>query len=154
MSISLRFFLFTDAGMQRVSQRVMDGLCHGEDAMPQFAETKQKIVGALVEFDDGKPLRILDVSGSYLEFDKHGKVLEGYLAQGAFEAMETYDALERSKRVLHSIPRQHIIFSINRRTVKQRRRNIKRSSILGVGACRRMQRSLRLSQVDHPLRAF
>ncbi|MCE3257595.1 MAG: hypothetical protein K0Q64_1678 [Nitrobacter vulgaris] len=44
----------------------------------------------------GKPSRILDVPGSYLEFDKHGKVLQGYLAQGAFEAMETYDALERS----------------------------------------------------------
>ena len=44
----------------------------------------------------GKPSRILDVPGSYLEFDQHGKVLQGYLAQGAFEAMETYDALERS----------------------------------------------------------
>ncbi len=102
MSISLRFYLFTEAGMQRISQRVMDGLCHGEDAMPQFAETKQKIAAAVVEFDNRKPLRILDLSGSYLEFDQQGRVLEGYLAQSVFEAMETFDALERSKRVAPS----------------------------------------------------
>ena len=102
MSVSVRFYIFAQEGMQRISQRVMDGICHGEDALPQFAETKQKIASAVVEFEDGKPSRILDVTGSYLEFDKHGKVLQGYLAQGAFEAMETYDALERSKRVAPS----------------------------------------------------
>lgn len=101
MSISVRFYLFTDAGMQRISQRVMDGLCHGEDAMPQFAETKQKVVNVVVELDDGKPSRILEATGTYLHFDKRGKVHES-LVRGGFEAMETYEALERSKRIAPS----------------------------------------------------
>jgi hypothetical protein len=101
MSISVRFYLFTDAGMQRISQRVMEGLCHGEDAMPQFAETKQRVANVIVELDDGKPSRILEATGSYLHFDKHGKVHES-LVRGGFEAMETHEALERSKRIAPS----------------------------------------------------
>lgn len=101
MSISVRFYLFTDAGMQRIPQRVMEGLCHGEDAMPQFAETKQRVANVIVELDDGKPSRILEATGSYLHFDKHGKVHES-LVRGGFEAMETYEALERSKRIAPS----------------------------------------------------
>jgi hypothetical protein len=101
MSISLRFYLFTAEGMQRISQRVMDGLCHGEDAMPQFAETKQRVANVVVELEDGKPSRILETTGSFLHFDKHGKVHES-LAQSGFEAIETYEALERSKRIAPS----------------------------------------------------
>jgi hypothetical protein len=101
MSISLRFYLFTAEGMQRISQRVMDGLCHGEDAMPQFAETKQRVANVVVELEDGKPSRILETTGSFLHFDKHGKVHES-LAQSGFEAIETYKALERSKRIAPS----------------------------------------------------
>lgn len=101
MSISVRFYLFTDAGMQRISQRVMNGLCDGEDAMPQFAETKQRVVNVVVELDNGKPSRILEATGSYLHFDKRGKVHES-LVRGGFEAMETYEALERSKRTAPS----------------------------------------------------
>lgn len=97
MSISVRFYLFTDEGMQRISQRVMEGLCHGKDAMPQFSDTKQRVANVVVELADGKPSRILETTGSYLQFDKDGKVHE-WLMRGGLEAMETYDALERSKR--------------------------------------------------------
>lgn len=43
--------------MQRISQRVMEGLCHGEDAMPQFAETKQRVANVIVESEALKPMR-------------------------------------------------------------------------------------------------
>lgn len=101
MSISLRFYLFTAEGMQRISQRVWEGLCHGEDAMPQFAETKQRVANVVVEMEDGKPSRILEATGSYLIFDKQGKVHES-LVRRCFEAVETYEALERSKRIAPS----------------------------------------------------
>lgn len=97
MSISVRFYLFTDEGMLRISQRVMDGLCHNQDSMPQYADTKQKIANVVVELENGKPSRILEATGSYLRFNKHGKVHVS-LVRSAFQAMETYDALERSKR--------------------------------------------------------
>jgi hypothetical protein len=98
MAISLRFYIFAPAGLQRISRRVMEGLCHGQDAMPQFAGTKQKIANAIVELEDGKPARLLQVEGSYLQFDHTGKVDES-LRRSAIEAMETFDALEQSERI-------------------------------------------------------
>jgi hypothetical protein len=71
----------------------MEGLCHGEDAMPEFANTKQKVANVTVEVENGKPARIVQASGSYLHFDQKGKVHDS-LQHGAFEAVETYDALE------------------------------------------------------------
>jgi hypothetical protein len=97
MTISIRFYIFADAGLQRVSQRVMDGLAHGQDAMPQFAGTKQKLANVIVELE-GKPARITRADGSFLHFDAAGKVYESLVNSG-FEAMETFDALERSKRI-------------------------------------------------------
>jgi hypothetical protein len=98
MSISIRFYIFAPDGLQRISQRVMNGLCHGKDAMPQFANTKQKIANAIIELADGKPTRVLEIEGTFLEFDQRGKVQE-YLQRGFVQAMETFAALERSERL-------------------------------------------------------
>jgi hypothetical protein len=35
--------IFAESGHQRISQRLMDGLAYGKDAMPQFAGTKQRV---------------------------------------------------------------------------------------------------------------
>jgi hypothetical protein len=98
MTVSIRFYIFADAGLQRVSQRVMDGLAHGQDAMPQFAGTKQKLANVIVDLEEGKPARITRADGSFLHFDTAGNVHESLVNSG-FEAMETFDALERSKRI-------------------------------------------------------
>ncbi|WOH48420.1 hypothetical protein [Bradyrhizobium sp. sBnM-33] len=58
MTVSIRFCIFADDGLQRLSQRVMEGLVHGSDAMPQFAGTKQKVANVIVELEEGKPARI------------------------------------------------------------------------------------------------
>jgi hypothetical protein len=69
MAISLRFYIFAPDGLRRISQRIMEGLCHGRDAMPQFADTKQKVATAIIELEEGKPTRIAQAEGSYLRFD-------------------------------------------------------------------------------------
>jgi hypothetical protein len=66
MSLGVRFYLFPDEGLQRLSQRVMQGLVRGQDAMPQFAGTKQKIADVVVEMDKARPVKIARVDGSYL----------------------------------------------------------------------------------------
>ena len=98
MAVSIRFYIFASDGMQRISQRLMEGLCHGHDAMPQFAGTKQKMANAIIELEHGKPARIVQVEGSYLQFDQAGKVHE-FLQRGAIEAMEMLPSLERSERI-------------------------------------------------------
>jgi hypothetical protein len=66
--------------------------------MPQFANTKQRIASVVVELENGKPARLREATGSFLHFDDNGQVHES-LMRGGFEAMETHQALERSKRI-------------------------------------------------------
>ena len=98
MAVSIRFYICGPDGLQRISRRLMEGLYHGEDAMPQFADTKQKVANVIVEVEDGKPARIVNATGTYLHFDGKGGVHES-LQRAGFEAMETFDALEHSKRI-------------------------------------------------------
>jgi hypothetical protein len=98
MTVSIRFYIFADDGLQRISQRVMEGLVHGSDAMPQFAGTKQKVANVIVEVEEGKPARITRADGNFLHFDAAGKVHKSLINSG-FEAMDTFDALERSERI-------------------------------------------------------
>ncbi len=88
---------FAEGGLQRISQRLMDGLAHGKDAMPQFAGTKQKVANVLVVMSDAKPVRIERADGSYLTFDENGEMHKDLITSG-FAAMETYRALERAGR--------------------------------------------------------
>jgi LmbE family N-acetylglucosaminyl deacetylase len=91
----LRFYLFAEGGLQRISQLLMDGLAHGKDAMPQFAGTK-KVADVLVEMDGAKPIK------TFLTFDENGQVHKDLIASG-FAAMEAYRALERGGRTPETV---------------------------------------------------
>jgi hypothetical protein len=94
MSLSVRFYLFADDGLQRISQRLMHGLALGNDAMPQYAGTKQKAADVIVEVENGKPIRIAKADGNFLTFVKPTDVLEGMMAAQLFAshaaAMDCY----------------------------------------------------------------
>ncbi len=96
MSISFRYYLFTNKGLQRVSKRLMGELCRGREAMPQFAGTTQKVVEVWIELDSKIPVGIRRLTGSYLRFDEKGLVHS--LANGAIEALDTYRDMEAAKR--------------------------------------------------------
>jgi hypothetical protein len=97
MGLAVRFYLFADDGLKRISHRLMDGLAQGKDAIPQYAGTKQRVANVLVEMDDGKPVRIGRADGTFLTFDDNGQVHNDLVASG-FTAMETYRALQRADR--------------------------------------------------------
>ena len=97
MDLGVRFYLFADVGLQRISQRLMNGLAKGTDAMPQYAGTKLRVANVLVEMDNGKPIKISRADGSFLTFDKNGQVHNDLVASG-LAAMETYRALESADR--------------------------------------------------------
>lgn len=95
MGLSIRFYLFAEDGLLAISQRVMMGLIRGQDAMPQYAGTKQKVADVILENEGKKPLRIETVQGSFLTFDDKGKVHKDLVASG-FAALETGMALEEA----------------------------------------------------------
>jgi hypothetical protein len=41
-TVAIRFYLFADDGLYRISHRLVTGLIRGTDAMPQYAGAKQK----------------------------------------------------------------------------------------------------------------
>jgi hypothetical protein len=93
MGLAVRFYLFSDDGLLRISHRLMEGLARGKDAMPQYAGTKQKVANVIVEMDKGKPVRLGRADGTFLKFDAAGQVHKDLVASG-MAAMETYQAPE------------------------------------------------------------
>jgi hypothetical protein len=88
MAIRFRHYLFEESGViKRVPRRVCDALTFGEDAIPEYAGTKQRVAQVVVENEDGKPVRILDARGSYWTFDKEGRIDQA-LMESAGQAME------------------------------------------------------------------
>ena len=75
MAISLRCYLFEDGGeIKRLPRRIVDGLVHGQDSMPEYANSVQRIATAVVDNENGKALRIVDARGEYWTFDEEGKI--------------------------------------------------------------------------------
>jgi hypothetical protein len=74
MAHSSRFYLFAEDGVFRIAQRVVDGLIHGEDALPAYAGTTQKVASVRVENDRNEVMRITEANGSYWYFDAVGRI--------------------------------------------------------------------------------
>jgi hypothetical protein len=78
VALSLRCYLFQEDGaIKRIPRRVVDGLVHGQDAMPEYVNSVQRIATAVVDNENGKALRIVDARGEYWTFDEEGKIHKG-----------------------------------------------------------------------------
>jgi hypothetical protein len=98
MPITSRLYVFEESGaVKRVPRRIQDALVFGEDAIPEYAGTRQRIATAIVENENGKPVRILDASGSYWTFDSDGKIHRD-LHNSLAAAMELGDNAARASR--------------------------------------------------------
>jgi len=77
VALSLRCYLFEDSGaVKRIPRRVLEGLVFGKDAMPEYANSVQRIATAIIENEIGKPNKIVDVWGEFFTFDEEGKIDE------------------------------------------------------------------------------
>jgi hypothetical protein len=102
--LSTRFYLFPDGGEPvRMSNRLVNGLVLGNDTLQQFAETRQRVLTAFLEVEDGKPQRLLQAEGSILVFDDEGGIQEG-LHEALALAMELIHATERNGTVVSLRP--------------------------------------------------
>ncbi|KAB0679046.1 hypothetical protein [Aureimonas leprariae] len=71
----MRHYLFPEDGEPlRLSQRVVEGLVSGEDALPQFAGSSQRVLGVIVRNDDGDPQEIIHTEASIWHFDEEGRI--------------------------------------------------------------------------------
>ena len=70
---SIRYYLCTDEGPVRLPLRLFRDLVSGEIGLPQFADSLQHLVEALVE-DDVKKGKTINTRSTSTRFDAHGKV--------------------------------------------------------------------------------
>jgi hypothetical protein len=79
MSAGVRYFLFLEDGsIQRLSQRIVDGVARGTDAMPEHAGKELRYLEVIVENEGKRPSRIVSVHGSTFVFDDQGRADAGF----------------------------------------------------------------------------
>ncbi|XNY05228.1 hypothetical protein ACMFL9_12160 (plasmid) [Sinorhizobium meliloti] len=106
MAVSVRYYLFPeDSSPLKLSQRLVEGLTRGNDALPQYANSRQKAVGVVLDNEDGKPLKITRTYGTIWRFDADGKITGG-LGEALAHAMNAIDHAEpRSGTVVSLQPK-------------------------------------------------
>jgi hypothetical protein len=84
---SLRYYLWSDDGPWRLSERFHAGLVSGTVNLKQYANTKQKIVEVFVRRHRGQPI-FVKARGIYYRFDKSGRLDVTGLSEAAAIALE------------------------------------------------------------------
>ena len=91
--LSLRHYICTETGPFRVTSRLARELAHREVAVPQFANSVQRMVEVFVEKVAGE-IRDIQIRPTHARFDQQGKADLRYAA----EAMAVFiDELEPTK---------------------------------------------------------
>src|SRR5664280_1593140 len=70
--LSLRHYICTEAGPFRVTSRLAGELAHREAAVPQFANSVQRMVEVFVETVAGE-IRDIQIRPTHARFDREGK---------------------------------------------------------------------------------
>lgn len=96
MGIGIRWYLVPDDGdPQRMSQRLVEGLTDGKDALPDLANSEQRILYIVVDSLDREIQAIRRCEGLIWEFDDEGKI-EKSRQRHLREAMDLISAGESS----------------------------------------------------------
>jgi len=75
MAISVRYFVFEERGaLKHVPHRVSEGLHLGDDAIPEYAGTRQRVAEVVLDNEAGKPVRIRDARGRFWLFHEDGRL--------------------------------------------------------------------------------
>lgn len=73
MAMSLRFFaLPEEGGIKQVPRALCDQMLGGR-TIPEFAGRRVRIAEAVIEMEGRRPIRLIDVRGSYWSFDENGE---------------------------------------------------------------------------------
>lgn len=92
MPLSVRVYLFEEGGeIKRVPRRVLDNLTFGLDAIPEYAGTRQRVAEFIIENENGKAIRILDMTGYYWGFDEKGRIHKDLREAGAEALMFAWE---------------------------------------------------------------
>lgn len=88
MARTVRYYLFDqDGAIKRIPRRLADGLTFGKDAVPAYADSRQRVLEVIIENDAGQPQKIDHANGYYFEFDSEGRIDRG-LQRGLAEVMD------------------------------------------------------------------
>jgi hypothetical protein len=77
MARTVRCYLFEDGeNVKRIPRRVVDAMVFGNDALPEYVNTTQRVAEIVIENEQGKALEIVKANGVLWSFDENGKIDE------------------------------------------------------------------------------
>lgn len=80
VAFSVRLYLFEEDGsIKTIPRRTAEGCFKGDDALPAYAGTRQRVLEVLISNEDRRPQAIQHANGIYLEFDQDGRVHESVM---------------------------------------------------------------------------
>lgn len=104
--MSMRHYLFPDdSDPLRLSQRLVNNLIRGGDALPQFANTRQRVAGVILSIEGGKPQEIVGIEGTIWKFDDNGRIDHG-LSDALALAMDSLPDFRSGGTVVALQPRR------------------------------------------------
>ncbi|MCD1644819.1 hypothetical protein [Aurantimonas coralicida] len=91
MPLTVRHYLFPPEGEPlRISRRLAEGLVSGNDAIPDFAGTPQRVLSAVIDNDEGQPQEIIRTTGGIWHFDHEGRIVDS-LQESLFQTMQNVE---------------------------------------------------------------
>lgn len=87
-----------------MSTRLVDGLVLGKETLPQFSETRQRVLSTNVDVDEGKPQRLTSTEGTIWIFDHEGGIQAG-LREAFALTMELMPTPKKDATVVELRPR-------------------------------------------------
>lgn len=104
MALQSRTFVFeSDGTLKYLPKRVSYGLYAQTERLPQYAGQTIRTAEALVDFEDRKPVRLLDASGHLLTFNDQGELVRDW--GGFWGAMPAVDPRQRAAKVVDLRPK-------------------------------------------------
>lgn len=97
--LSLRYYLWDGSALSRLTHRLHSALLSGDTALPQYANSKQKVVEVLIWQGPGRARKI-EVRGTICFFNSKGYIDLREPAEAAAIALEGSKPKRRSKNVL------------------------------------------------------
>jgi hypothetical protein len=96
--VSLRHYICTEAGLFRMTSRLARELAHGEVAVPQFANSIQRMVEVFVETVAGE-IKDIQIRPTHERFDQEGKADLHYAAEAMAIIVGELEPTKRGENV-------------------------------------------------------
>lgn len=107
MGISVRHYLFPEnSSPLRLTERVVNGLVHGQDLLPRYEDSRQRVLAVYINTENGQLIDIYKTEGAIWTFDDDGDITEGLRKSLAIVMESAFQTPESNQQKVVSLDRR------------------------------------------------